>query len=337
MDLQAQRDHALPLVSVLHPAPSATALIEITMMRGRQIAKQHFTHIEPAVECGIEATLQGCHAFVSVNPRSCCSSFERDVPFVTALFLDLQYERTSPTEVDKVLSLGGIPATVSVISGGGEHRYLKLSESADPGKAKLIWERLCKFTHSDAVHSLNRIARLPGSLNWKNEATPRWCYLTGVWPERQYTIEQVDAVLDKLGAGPARKPVDGIPVPINPPMDWFDLRNRLDAGTLDIIDTGEKNAYSEKQVTRSEADWVVICALVRANCRDIDIHWIYETQPVGLLKYRSAGPRYLNRTIETARRATAEKPLHGPARSYGGPPRFRGSSSESKSSYITRR
>jgi hypothetical protein len=338
MLLDGQRAHALPLMAVLHPSPSATALIEMTGMRGRQIMKQYFTRADVAVECGIDAALNGLNVFVNVNPRSCASSFERDVPFVTALFLDLQYERTTPAEVDRVLAMRGIYAAATAVSGGGEHRYIRLSEPAEPQKAKLVWERLCKFTKSDAVHSLNRIARMPGSLNWKNAMAPRWCYLTAaVRPDCAYTIEQIDDALDKLGAGPARKPIDGIPVPVDPPMDWFELRGRLDAGVLDIIDTGEKNAYSEKQVTRSEADWVVVCALVRAGCPDNGIHWVYERCPVGNMKYREAGPRYLNKTIESARRATAEKLAVSPVRARDVPRRYRGASGEHNSAWYTRR
>lgn len=325
-----QLAHAYPLISLLHPSPHTSALVEVTAMRGKQIDKQYFTRPDVAAVAGAEATMNGFNVFINVNPRCRCSAFERDVPYVTALFLDLQYERTSPAEVDKILTIGGIPPTAAAISGGGEHRYLRLSEPAEPHRAKLVWERLCKYTKSDSVHSLNRIARMPGSLNWKSAHSPRWCYLSEpVRLERAYTIEQIDAALDKLGAGPARKPIDGIQVPVDPPFDWFALREKLEPGVRDIIDTGEKNAYSEGQVTRSEADWVVVCALVRAGCPDGWIHWIYETQPVGNMKYREIGPRYLNRTIETARRATAERVDHGPARAPDRPRHYKGASSES--------
>jgi len=60
------------------------------------------------------------------------------------------------------------------------------------------------------------------------------------------------------------------------------------------------------------------------------IHWVYETQPVGIMKYRESGARYLNKTIEAARRATAEpiEPV-GRGRAYDAPKNARGSAADS--------
>jgi len=312
--MAAQAHH---LISLLHPRACEASLIEITAMGGKYPMKRYLTDPAIAAQHAIELNLQGMSAFVNVNPRSAFSGFERDVPCVTALFLDLQpaevTKRLALTagvdpidEVRRRLALGRISPTITVTSGNGYHMYLKLSPPADPQKAKIVWERLCRFTGSDPVFSVNRIARLPGSVNWKNP--PRWCFMlaSDIYPDRMYSLDEIDSALDRLGAGPARPPKEGIPVPVNPPVNWLELRKRLPEGVLDIIDTGEKNAFSERQVTRSEADWVVVCALVRVGCPDEMIHWVYETQPVGIMKYRESGARYLNKTIEAARRATAE-------------------------------
>ncbi len=329
IDHTAMLAQAHRLISLLHERACETALIEITAMGGKYPMKRYLTDPAIAAAHAVELNLQGMSAFVNVNPRSAFSGFERDVPFVSALFLDLQPERTSIAEVDKRLALGNISPTVTAVSGNGYHMYLKLARPADPMKAKVVWERLCRFTGSDPVFSVNRIARLTGSVNWK-PPTARWCYLTDVQPQRLYTIDEIDMALDRLGAGPARPPKEGIPVPENPPVDWLELRKRLNEGVLDIIDTGEKNAFSERQVTRSEADWVVVCALVRAGCPDEMIHWVYETQPVGIMKYRDSGAGYLRKTIESARRATAEpiEPV-GTGRAYDAPKHARGSAGDS--------
>lgn len=328
MDPQAQAAHAVPLLALLHEQPHSRALIEITGLMPRQRpVKDYYTYREPAIGRALELNALGYSVFVNVNARNAMTGFEYNVDAVTSMALDLQPERTNIETVGNVLTAIGIPPTVVAGSGHGAHMYLRLSEPAEPQAAKLVWERLCVFTGSDRIFNTNRIMRLPGSVNWKTP--PAWCYLVSIAPERRYTVEYINACLDKGGAGPARKPVDGIQVPTVPPVDWFEVRGRLDAGTLDIIDTGEKNAYSEKQVTKSEADWVVVCALVRAGVPDDMIHWIYEKQPVGNMKYRAAGPRYLNKTIESARRATAEKPEYTPPHSPGRPRRYRGSSSES--------
>jgi len=302
VDADRMARHAYALIALLHERASETALIEITAMGSRRPMKRYLTDPWIASKHAVEMNLQGMSAFVNVNPRSAFSGFERDVPYVTALFLDLQPERTSIEEVNKRLTIGRIPPTVTCSSGHGAHMYHLLAKPADPTRAKLVWERLCKYTGSDPVFSINRIGRLPGCVNWK--APPAWGYITEFCPDRRYDIDEIDFALDRLGAGPARTPKEGIAVPVDPPEDWIELRKRLSEGVLDIIDTGEKNAFSEKQVTRSEADWVVVCALVRAGCTDAMVHWVYEREPVGNLKYREAGMHYLNKTIEAARRAT---------------------------------
>lgn len=314
------------LIALLHERACETALIEITAMGGKYPLKRYLTNPVIAAQHAVEMNLQGMSAFVNVNPRNAFSGFERDVPYVSALFLDLQPERTSIEEVNKRLAIGRIPPTVTGVSGHGVHMYL-LVEPADPTKAKSVWERLCKYTASDPVFNSNRIARLPGCVNWK--APPAWGYITDFCPERRYTIEQIDFALDRLGAGPARTPKEGIPVPVDAPQSWIELRTRLSEGVRDIVDTGEKNAFSAQQITRSEADWVVVCALVRAGATDEMVFWIYETQPVGILKYRDAGPHYLRKTIEAARRANVE-PIEptGRGRVYDAPRRHNGSAGD---------
>jgi hypothetical protein len=301
-----QAFHARTLIDLLHPQPAAETLIEITGLAPKTApVKRYFTGAEVATEAVMELNDARYSVFVSLNPRKQMTGFETDVPFVTTLGLDLQPERTSISSVLERLALGGVHPTARAVSGHGEHMYFRVA-AAEPYKAKPVWARLCKFTGSDPVFNCNRIFRCAGTLNWKKDP-PRWCYLTEVHAERVYTVGDIDAVLDRLGAPPPKPPAEGIPIDVDLSANWFELRRRLSPGVLDILDTGEKNAYSEKQVTRSEADWVVVCALVRAGASDDLIAWIYNTQNVRLLKYHEAGARYLARTIETARRATAER------------------------------
>lgn len=309
--MTAQLAHATTLISTLHPAASERALIEVTaMMPKSRPIKRYFTNAGIAAECALELNAVGYSAFVNANPRDKFSSFEADVPFVSALALDLQPERVPIDSVIAQLAHAHIPPSITAVSGFGYHFYL-LVEPCDPVRAKLVWERLCKWTVSDPIFSINRIMRCAGTANYKRNP-PGWCYLTGVDAARRYTLDYVEQRMNAAGVPDARKAVEGIPVPIDPPSDVWELRRRIveQAGGQDallIMDTGERNAYSEKQISRSEADWVVVCALVRAGASDEMIQWIYERTPIRLLKYYAAGPRYLHRTIEAARRATAEK------------------------------
>lgn len=319
--------HARSLISTVHTVPSTSALIEITGLAPKhKPRKRYFTDPELAANYAVSTNTEGYSVFVGVNPRKAMSGFEADVPYVHALPLDLQPERTSIQEVFDKLTACGVPPSITAWSGNGAHAYLLLDAPTEPHAAKLVSERLCKATGSDAIFNTNRILRIPGSVNWKQP--PRWCYLTGLWPDRRYSLEQITKALDCMGAPAVVRRKEGIPVPTEPPLDWLDIRKRLSPGVLDIIDTGEKNAYSEAQVTRSEADWVVVCALVRAGVTDEMIAWIYETQPVGMLKYREVGAHYLNQTIHTARRATAA-PAVERAAARSGPPVYRGGAIDS--------
>lgn len=295
--------HAAALITTLHPRPHVGALVEITTSVARRHFKRYFTDTHIATEFAVESSLQGSSAFVGVNPKSAMTGFECDVAYVSALFLDLQPERTSIEGVASRMTAMGIPPSITCWSGNGAHMYL-IIDPVEPMKAKPVWERLCKFTGSDPVFNVNRVARIPGTLNWK-KSPPSWAYLTSINPERRYDVMFIESRLNAIGAPAARPAKEGYAVPVDPPEDWFELRHRLSEGVRDIIDSGERNAYSEKQISRSEADWVVVCALVQAGCEDAMIHWVYETQAVGVLKFREAGARYLNRTIEKARQAAA--------------------------------
>ncbi|HEV3059669.1 MAG TPA: hypothetical protein VGY48_15570 [Vicinamibacterales bacterium] len=331
--MDARLYHAHTLISTLHPAPHAGALVEITgLMPKTTPVKRYFTQADLAAEFALELNANGYSSFVNTNPRDKFSSFEADVPYVTALALDLQPERVPIDTVLTNLTNARLPPSVVGISGFGYHAYL-LVEPCETMRAKSVWERLCKWTVSDPIFSVNRIMRCAGTANLKRKP-PAWCYLTGVDATRRYTVDFVEQRMNAVGAPEARKESDGIRVPEDPGMDLLALRKRISEqpggeGILLIMDTGERNAYSEKQISRSEADWAVICALVRANASDEVIHWLYEKTNIRLLKYHSAGKRYLHRTIEAARRATAEKPDRRPVRSPDLPPTPRGNTTRS--------
>jgi hypothetical protein len=302
---QPQYEHASALIELLHPNPHAGALIEITAMSSKYPLKRYFFYANLAAEAAIEYMLTGANVFVGVNPRNAFSGFERDVPVVTAIALDQQPEKLAIEEVEHRLRVSGILPTAVANSGNGAHYYFRLSEPTDPVRAKAVWARLCRFTNGDTIFNTNRIMRVPGTLNYKT--TPgRWCALTCVTPECRYTIDEIDAALDRVGAGPARPHKPGVEVPVNPTQNWQLLFAQLPEAVRYAIETGERNPLSDGQITRSEADWMVICSLVRAGASDETIAWCYENMPIGNLKYHEAGAHYLVTTLRAARRATAE-------------------------------
>lgn len=296
--------HAELLLSTLH---AFGGVIEITGLGPpkHKHVKHYFTDPHLAAEVGLELNWNGYSVFCGVNPHKAFSGFERDIAAVVALPLDLQPERSNIAGVIADLTRVGLPPSAKVVSGYGAHLYLYLDAPAPTDEAKLVSERLCKATNSDPIHNVNRVMRLPGTLNLKKNP-PTWCYLVELTAQR-FSLEQVTRGLDRLGAPHvAPKRVDVEMTVCEPQFDWLQLRERLSPHAREIIDSGEMNPYSTGQTTRSDTDWMVLCALVRAGATDDQVLWIYNNMPIGQLKYKRAGRRYLMHSLECARRQLAE-------------------------------
>lgn len=307
--MEITQQHAFGLITALHPQPSASTLIEITgLMRKAIPAKRYLTDPIIASEAALEWNARGYSVFVNVNPRKAMAGFERDVAFVSALPLDLQPERTDIAGVMSMLARYGIAASIQASSGHGAHAYVLLRTPVDPLIAKPVCERLCKVMGSDPIFNTNRIMRLPGSVNWKSP--PRWCYLTDYHPERRYELDEVVAALDAMGAPKVKYKGDVAPIEATiekETVEGAELALReLTPYAYGLVQYGERAPGAEStQPTRSETDWMVVCSLVRVGATDEMIFYIYQTNEIGNLKYRSAGDRYLSRTIEAARRTIA--------------------------------
>lgn len=337
-------DHANIFVSTIHAMGGGT--MELTALAfKRKPIKQYFHRVDLLAEQALDLNAQGYSVFLGVNPRNKFDGHEDAVSAVGALPLDLDFKRGADARATlQMLNAFGIPPTVIVASGNGMHMYLCLAELVEPAAGKHVARRLCGATSSDKVFNTNRIMRIPGSVNWKQPST--WCYLTEV-NYRRYTLEQIEQALDAAGVPRPAKIADGVRLEPDATLDgvpaeeaWAKIKMALVGSedgsvpgvrggreALGIIEFGEKNPYSEGQPTRSEADWVVVCGLIRAGATDELIRWVYEKFPVGMMKYAETGRHYLEHTIQEARRRTAEARLKGRSRSRP-PTRFTGGSGD---------
>jgi hypothetical protein len=305
-----QYEHAVTTINLLHEEPTTMAMIEMTALKPRR-KPEKFYHVNAqfCAEWALEKNTAKYSVFVNVNPRKAMAAFDSDVAYTTALALDLQPEKVDIDGVIARIGSFGIPPTALANSGHGAHGYLKLTEPCDPILARTVATRLCTATGSDPIFNPARIMRLPGSVNWKSVSEPRLCFLVDLQPQRLYTLDQITAALDAMGAPPSKLAVPSLPrESIAPPFDYFALRSRLSAQAREILDSGEPNPLSPGQPTRSEADWLVMCALIRADATDEQIHWIYDTQPIRNLKFAGTEHHYLVKTIESARRVVGAEP-----------------------------
>lgn len=184
-----------------------------------------------------------------------------DVLGTAALWVDV--------DDDSSIALGTLPPSMLVMSGGGWHSYYLLKE---PCTDIDTIERLNKLLAQDVPHgdlgcwNANRIMRVPGTLNCKPEyGEPRRVRLELERPEIRYAIEDIEAL-------------EAIPDKIK-----------------HKIRTGDRRGHR----TRSERDWKIVVALVKAGASDDLIRTIFNYQPCGDKAIEE--PTYFNHTLERAR------------------------------------
>ncbi len=164
-----------------------------------------------------------------------------------------------------------LPPTLQVFSGHGWHLYWMLAEPITD--IELI-ERLNQILAADvptadkACWNANRFLRVPGTRNTKEPPA------------------NVELRFDKPY--------------VYTPEDFLML-DRLDKATKHKIRTGDSRGYR----SRSERDWAVIVALIRAGATDVQIGHLFATQPVGEKLNEANGPKYLETTLAKARASKA--------------------------------
>lgn len=295
-------EHAVTFLKRLHT--DNRGLIEVRALRKREMGRQFFDSRWPqdAIEYAFAMNRFGFGVYCGVNLRRVPGGTERDVANVSSLFLDLDNSKCDPKRNYDKLAAFNIAPSVIVASGNGAHFYFRLSQPMTCSEGKLLGRRLCDATESDRVFDTTRIARLPGTYNWKTDP-PHPCLLAGA-TRRDYTPHEIAAALDRMGVPEVEPQPDVVPTmgPQDPLFDWFSLKEKLDPAVVDLITFGEKHSHLP---SRSEADYRVVRALVAAGATDAQIRHVYATEEIGRLKYREKGNRYLETTIREARRDSA--------------------------------
>lgn len=161
-----------------------------------------------------------------------------------------------------------MPPTAVVWSGHGWHYYWRLSQSCSKAQhLENVNNRLAQSMGSDSCHNADRILRIPGTINAKDEKNPVLCKLSEIHANRVYSLRSLYA------------------------------STRLDEKTTRRILTGDQRGYP----SRSERDMSIVRALLTAGMEDAHIHLIFEYHECGD-KYRDprTDQRYLEHTIESA-------------------------------------
>lgn len=166
-----------------------------------------------------------------------------------------------------------LPPSCIVWSGHGYHLYWKLDKwYTDLDMLEQVMIRLEKAMGADACHNIDRIMRLPGTINAKKPDKPIPVKIIELHPGRTYTITDVLASA-QLGPKVVRKIVNG-------------------------------NMQGFK--SRSDRDWNIVRILLQAGMSDAGVESIFQYHKCGD-KYRDPktdGPKYLKHTIDKARSST---------------------------------
>jgi len=85
-----------------------------------------------------------------------------------------------------------LPPTAIVWSGHGWHLYWRLSDWCfKASRIEKVNEALQHALNADACHNIDRVMRLPGTINTKDEKNPVLCRLTEEHPGRVYTLKSL--------------------------------------------------------------------------------------------------------------------------------------------------
>ena len=174
------------------------------------------------------------------------------------------------TDVDHAKRpLSIIPPTLKVWSGHGWHLYWRMLEySTDTHQIEQANTALAKSVRGDSAHNIDRLLRVPGTLNTKDKTNPTECKVVELKPYK-YPIKSLSAI-SLLSDIMVRK-----------------------------IITGDSRGYP----TKSERDWAIIREVIRAGIDDNTILTIFKENACGD-KYRDpgeGGDRYLKHSISQLR------------------------------------
>jgi hypothetical protein len=215
---------------------------------------------------------------------------------------------------------GGVPPPSAIVfSGGGYQGFWRLQDpfpiNGDLARAEEAkrWNlQLELLFGADSCHNVDRIMRLPGTINWPNErkqkkgrvpVLSRWVERNDfIYPLAQFTAAPlVQALNGGMIAAPAVQ-VSGNVVRL---ASLEELPSEVPLAVKVVINLGKDPDNPNKFPSRSEALFWVCCSLVRAGCTD-DVVYSVITDPdfkisESVLDKKTSADSYARRQIKRAR------------------------------------
>lgn len=179
-----------------------------------------------------------------------------------------------PGAEDRVLGYSP-PPTHIVFSGGGFHAYWKLTEpSQDLERLEAINKAISKELGGDNCHNIDRIMRLPGTVNTPSDKKlaagrkPTLARIVKRDASLSYSLDELPQGERPGPAGPKGAVASAVAVS---PVDVDDLPPAVNSLTRTLIELGDdperpRESEAPRYRSRSEAMFRVACDLARAGC-----------------------------------------------------------------------
>ena len=278
-------------------------------------ATQSFFQSETeAAERSYNLCNQGIDVYFGVNPRIGNGGKKENVHYLSLFHAEIDYGITghkkqsaheSYEEALNAIQSFSMEPTLIIHSGGGFHCYWVLSNPvkvSDIGISvieSINRNLLLKLGGDPGTHNIDRVLRIPGTLNFKIPDNPRPVSLIAITHKR-YDYEDFKGFI-AMGTLDQNRIKTTKPKPLS--------HSDPSKFNTDLLPVSERikflitNGKDETYVTGSEADMAVITALVNKGVSETDIKQIFMTQKIGD-KYRShpAPDQYLKHTIDEARK-----------------------------------
>lgn len=267
--------------------------------------------------------LDGHHIYFMVNApmRDLDKKAKKeDVRDMVVLHLDIDPKAGEDPAAARAAAIAALekadhapPPSIMIDSGGGVQALWFLDaplpiDGSIPGAedAELYNQYLEEKLGGDRCHNLDRVLRLPGTINWKRDhgREPRLAELLQFHNDRRYPLAEFTAATRRRGspqAGQAEVQLDRVP----PPIDLETLPDAVSLRTRMLIVQGCDPDEQGRYGSRSEPLFAVCCELVRAGCDDDTIAAVIMDPDHGIsgsvLDKRGGALRYAARQIARAR------------------------------------
>ena len=240
--------------------------------------------------------------FFGVCPRQIKGNGKKEsIKFISALWCDMDYGSDGHKKESQFTNyqeaLGAVKAfqlqpSIVVDSGHGLHVYwlLKKPEEVDQVYIEKILKGISTRLGGDTTYDISRILRLPDSKNLKIPDNPKDVKVVLYSPDKKYCLTDFE-FLKAPGKKKVKTKSGGKDMDI-------DQLPGISQEVRELIKQGKQE--NDKYESRSEADYRVICHLVKMGYSDVAIRKIFENYPIGE-KFREQGDAYLIHSISHAR------------------------------------